>query len=157
MIINEAKLFNCKQKNLRINELKQINGHYGRVNSVSFTQDGQFLISCSNDKSIHFRDAKTGKIKIFFKVRARQNQYVPVLHQHLAVMKQCIYENKCQNQLVMLVCYMDGSLKLIQLVKKHQNIGSRNTQWNYVEISEQFSMLIALIKITQTNFLIIQT
>ncbi|CAD8215043.1 unnamed protein product [Paramecium octaurelia] len=61
--LNQAKLFNCKWKNLGINEGIQLNGHSGRVNLVCYSPDGKSLASCSDDHSIILWDAKTGKIK----------------------------------------------------------------------------------------------
>ncbi|CAD8196067.1 unnamed protein product [Paramecium octaurelia] len=62
MILNQAKLFNCKWRNLRINELNQLKGHHGSVNSISFSPDGKSFASCSDDKSIRLWEVRTGKI-----------------------------------------------------------------------------------------------
>ncbi|CAK86293.1 unnamed protein product, partial (macronuclear) [Paramecium tetraurelia] len=67
MNLNEAKLFNCKWMNLRIEELRILDGHHSTVNQVYFSFNGQQLISCSDDKSIRFWDVKTGKIKCVIK------------------------------------------------------------------------------------------
>ncbi|CAK91396.1 unnamed protein product (macronuclear) [Paramecium tetraurelia] len=42
--LNGAKLFNCKWKNLRINELNKLNGHRDKVNQVCFSPDVMTMI-----------------------------------------------------------------------------------------------------------------
>ncbi|CAD8138689.1 unnamed protein product [Paramecium octaurelia] len=64
--ISEAKLFNCKWKNISINEEIKLNGHRNCVNSVCFSPDGNSLASSSDDNFILWWDLKTGKIKSAF-------------------------------------------------------------------------------------------
>ncbi|CAD8209559.1 unnamed protein product [Paramecium octaurelia] len=55
MNINGAKLFNCKCRNLKIDELYKLNAHCDSVNYVFFSSDG------NDDNSILLWDVKTGK------------------------------------------------------------------------------------------------
>ncbi|CAD8213517.1 unnamed protein product [Paramecium pentaurelia] len=61
--LNEALLFNCKWKNLKIFELYKLEGHTGDVKSVCVSSDGSTLASGSQDKSIRLWDVKTGQQK----------------------------------------------------------------------------------------------
>ncbi|CAD8172798.1 unnamed protein product [Paramecium octaurelia] len=67
--LNQAKLFNCKWRNLGINERIQFNGHIVGVNQVCFSPDGKSLASCSNDNSIILWAVKKGKIKFRIKMK----------------------------------------------------------------------------------------
>ncbi|CAD8190165.1 unnamed protein product [Paramecium pentaurelia] len=61
MNLNGAQLIDCKWKNLRINDLHQLNGHDGPVNSLCFSPDGIILASGSMDQSIRLWDVGTGQ------------------------------------------------------------------------------------------------
>ncbi|CAD8188100.1 unnamed protein product [Paramecium octaurelia] len=61
--LNQAKLFNCYWRNLRINKLNKLTVHSDDANQVGFSPDGMSLASCSMDQSICLWDVKTGKIK----------------------------------------------------------------------------------------------
>ncbi|CAD8208998.1 unnamed protein product [Paramecium pentaurelia] len=66
---NGAKLFYCKWKNLKINELNKLQGHNEPVSSVCFSPDGKTLASGGGsiigdgDKSIRLWDVKIGQQK----------------------------------------------------------------------------------------------
>ncbi|CAD8089152.1 unnamed protein product [Paramecium sonneborni] len=60
---NGALLFNCKWKNLRINEQFLMNGHSDDVLSVCFSPDRTILASGSEDNSIRIWDIKSGQQK----------------------------------------------------------------------------------------------
>ena len=49
MNLNGAMLFNCKWKNLRIQEVNKLEGHSREVTSVCFSPDGSILASGSVD------------------------------------------------------------------------------------------------------------
>ncbi|CAK58103.1 unnamed protein product (macronuclear) [Paramecium tetraurelia] len=61
--LNGAQLFNCKWKNIKLNELNKLEGHESSVNSVSISPDGTILASGSADNSIRLWDSKTGELK----------------------------------------------------------------------------------------------
>ncbi|CAD8183791.1 unnamed protein product [Paramecium pentaurelia] len=61
--LNGTILFNCKWKNLKIHELKKLDGHSSCVRSVCISPDGNTLASGSDDKSIRIWDIKTGQQK----------------------------------------------------------------------------------------------
>ncbi|CAD8193189.1 unnamed protein product [Paramecium octaurelia] len=61
--LNEAQLYNCKWKNIKIHELNKLDGHSHYVMSVCFSPDGTTLASGSYDKSIRLWDVKTGQQK----------------------------------------------------------------------------------------------
>lgn len=61
MNLNGAILFNCKWRNLRIQEINKLDGHTNKVNSVCFSPDGSTVASGSSDKSIRLWDVKTGQ------------------------------------------------------------------------------------------------
>ncbi|CAK82618.1 unnamed protein product (macronuclear) [Paramecium tetraurelia] len=63
MNLNQAQLFNCKWKNIKIHELNKLDGHSSCVNSVNFSPDGTTLASGSYDNSIRLWDVKTGQQK----------------------------------------------------------------------------------------------
>ncbi|CAK73574.1 unnamed protein product (macronuclear) [Paramecium tetraurelia] len=65
MNLNQAKLFNCKWRNIGIDEEIMLYGHGDQVNKVCFSPNGKSLASCSSDNSIKLWDFKTGKIKSF--------------------------------------------------------------------------------------------
>ncbi|CAD8181903.1 unnamed protein product [Paramecium octaurelia] len=60
---NQAQLFNCKWRNIKIHELNKLDGHSSYVQSVCFSPDGTTLASGSYDGSIRFWDVKTGQQK----------------------------------------------------------------------------------------------
>ncbi|CAD8104437.1 unnamed protein product [Paramecium primaurelia] len=59
--LSGAQLFNCNWKQLKINDLYQIDGHTKAVWSVCFSPDANTLASGSGDNSIRLWDVKTGK------------------------------------------------------------------------------------------------
>ncbi|CAK90344.1 unnamed protein product (macronuclear) [Paramecium tetraurelia] len=59
--LNQASLFNCKWKNIKIHELNKLNGHSGTINTLCFSPDGTTLASGSDDISIRLWDVKTGQ------------------------------------------------------------------------------------------------
>ncbi|CAD8184322.1 unnamed protein product [Paramecium pentaurelia] len=61
--LNGAQLFGCNWKDLKINNLYQLDGHSGTVLSVCFSPDGNTLASGSWDNSIRLWDVKTGQQK----------------------------------------------------------------------------------------------
>ncbi|CAD8136770.1 unnamed protein product [Paramecium octaurelia] len=61
--LNQAQMFNCKWKNIKIHELNILDGHYRKVYQVCFSSDGKSLASCSDDNSIILWDVQTGKKK----------------------------------------------------------------------------------------------
>ncbi|CAD8215271.1 unnamed protein product [Paramecium octaurelia] len=61
--LNQAKLFNCKWRNLGINEGIEMNGHADIVNQVCFSPDEKSLASCSDDNYVILWDVKTEKRK----------------------------------------------------------------------------------------------
>ncbi|CAD8195753.1 unnamed protein product [Paramecium octaurelia] len=63
MNLNGAQLFNCKWKNIKMNEQIKLEGHESSVNSVSISPDGTILASGSADNSIRMWDIKTGQLK----------------------------------------------------------------------------------------------
>ncbi|CAD8055015.1 unnamed protein product [Paramecium primaurelia] len=66
MNLNEAQLFNCRWKNIKIDEQHKLDGHSGYVSSVCFSPDGTKLASGSWDNTIRLQDVKTGKQKVKF-------------------------------------------------------------------------------------------
>ncbi|CAD8154091.1 unnamed protein product [Paramecium octaurelia] len=72
MNLNGAKLFNCKWKNLRINELQQLCCNC-RVNSVCFSPDGKSLAFCCADNFIRFLETRNGKIKSVIQGKSEVN------------------------------------------------------------------------------------
>ncbi|CAD8192320.1 unnamed protein product [Paramecium octaurelia] len=85
MNLNQAKMFNCNWKNIKIHELNKLDGHCGIVNQVCFSPDGKLLASCSDDNSIILWDVKTGKIKSRIKVKEK-GKSVCFLHNTLTVL-----------------------------------------------------------------------
>ncbi|CAK74902.1 unnamed protein product (macronuclear) [Paramecium tetraurelia] len=61
--LNNALLFNCKWRDLKILELYKIDGHDDKVLSVYFSPDGSTLGSGSADHSIRLWNVKTGQQK----------------------------------------------------------------------------------------------
>ncbi|CAD8209459.1 unnamed protein product [Paramecium pentaurelia] len=61
--LNEAQLFNCQWKKLRIHELHKLDSYNNTVYSLCFSPDGIALASGSRDNSILLWDIKTGKQK----------------------------------------------------------------------------------------------
>ncbi|CAD8142213.1 unnamed protein product [Paramecium pentaurelia] len=48
--LNGAFLFNCKWKNIRVNELHKLKGHSSSINSICFSPDGITLASGSGER-----------------------------------------------------------------------------------------------------------
>ncbi|CAD8167962.1 unnamed protein product [Paramecium octaurelia] len=105
--LNGAKLFNCKWRNLGINEGILLNGHVGKINSVCFSRDSNYLASCSDDKTIRLWDMKTGYIKSVLKGKSQVNQacFSPNSTTLASCNDQFVYlwnlkTNRCINKLV---------------------------------------------------------
>ncbi|CAD8161392.1 unnamed protein product [Paramecium octaurelia] len=74
MNMNQAQLFNCKWKNIKIHELNKLDGHGGFVYSVQFSPDSKSLASCNDDNSIILWVVKTGKVKFIIKDKKEVKQ-----------------------------------------------------------------------------------
>ncbi|CAD8085174.1 unnamed protein product [Paramecium primaurelia] len=61
MNLNQAQLFKCKWKNIKIHELHQLDGHTCCVQSIYFSPNGTILASGGRDNSIRLLNIKTGQ------------------------------------------------------------------------------------------------
>ncbi|CAD8185070.1 unnamed protein product [Paramecium octaurelia] len=74
--LNGAQLFNCRWKNLKLNEICQLDGHSSGVRSLCFSPDCATLASGSGDNSIRLWNVKTGEQKV--KLKGHTNQVYSV-------------------------------------------------------------------------------
>ncbi|CAD8183825.1 unnamed protein product [Paramecium octaurelia] len=114
MNLNQAQMFNCNWKNIKIHELNKLDGHSRRVNQVCFSPDGKSLASCGDDNKIILWDVKTGKIKSKIKVKEVVKSVCFSHNASTLAFSSGRFENKKQYQMVILkqlsICYSpDGT------------------------------------------------